>query len=211
MSRTASASFLSRAGGSRSGQSDLARRAFERLTDAVSKAVSSASPHTLELILGARDPLEALTLARRDLVPPPPERAEAIRRAQLAGVEMRQELIDRLAGVLTRQEAAALLGTTPTALDRRRERGYVFAVPMGRHYVYPQDQFRQNAVVPGLRDVLSAMAGATPWLVLEFLTTPLMEFGNRTPFAVLAEAGGDKAVIAALRRRAALEVPGAQG
>lgn len=211
MSRTAPAPFFPHASGPRPGQSDLARQAFERLTEAVSKAVSAASPHTLELILGARDPLEALTLAQRDLVPPPPERAAAIRRAQLAGVEMRQTLIDRLAGVLTRQEAAELLGTTPTALDRRRERGYVLAIPMGRQHVYPLDQFRHNEVVPGLRDVLAAMAGATPWLVLEFLTTPLAEFDDRTPFAVLAEAGGDKAVITQLRRRAALEVPGAQG
>lgn len=191
--------------------SDLARRALEHLASAAATAVGVASPRTLELILSARDPREALALAQRDLLPTPPAREAAIRRAQLAGVKMRQDLLGRLSGTATRAQAAELLDLKPTALDRRRERGRVLALQVGREHVYPLDQFDGGAVIAGIPEILSAMRGATGWAVLDFLTTPLAEFGDRTPLAVLASAKGDGATIEQLRRRAATERPSSHG
>ena len=50
----------------------LRKRALEKLTDAIAAAVATASDATLADIVGASDFRHALTIAPRDLAPPPP-------------------------------------------------------------------------------------------------------------------------------------------
>jgi len=180
--------------------------ALDRLEAAIRNAVAASSPSTLKLIVGAQDSRDALAMAQRDLLPMPPARAAAIKRSQLAGVEMRKVLIERLQGIASRSEAAEILSINPSALDRRRERTRVLALPVGHSHVYPLDQFADGKVIPGIPEILAAMAGATPWRIVDFLTTPDQD--QLTPFARLR---ADRGAGSLLMRRALAEMPTPHG
>lgn len=166
----------------------LRRRAMQALTEAIARALDSASEETLAAIVGAQDPREALAIAPRDLAPPPPERLAAERAARARTAGFRAELAARVGGMYDRAEVAELLGVTPAAIDKQRQRRQILGVPYGNEIRYPAAQFRDGAALAGLKPILDAFGDMNPWGQLQLLAAPLDGFGDApaSVFAVLA-------------------------
>lgn len=163
----------------------LRRSAIDVLTRAITQAVESASEATLEAIVGAAgDPAQALAVAPRDLAPAPPERLAAERAAKARTAHFRAELAERAGGMYGRADVAELLGVTPAAVDKQRQRGQILGVPYGGDLRFPAAQFRGDTVVPGLRTVLSAFGDMNPWGQLQLLVAPIEGFGDE-PASIL--------------------------
>lgn len=82
--------------------------------------------------------------------------------AALGGEEHRGILLDRAGRVLSVREAAGLLGTDSAGVALLRATRRVLAIPLGEGWAYPESQFRNGAVLPGLDRLLDAHAGKDP-------------------------------------------------
>lgn len=163
----------------------LRQSAIDVLTRAVARAVESASDATLEAIVGAGgDPIQALAVAPRDLAPEPPQRLAAERAAKARTAHFRAELADKADGMYGRADVAALLGVTPAAIDKQRQRRQILGVPYGSELRFPAAQFHGDAVVPGLKAILSAFGDMNPWSQLQLLVAPIEGFGDK-PASIL--------------------------
>lgn len=155
------------------------------LTRAITRAVESASDATLEAIVGAAgDPAQALAVAPRDLAPVPPERLAAERAAKARTAHFRTELTGKAGGMYGRADVAGLLGVTPAAIDKQRQRGQILGVPYGSEVRFPAAQFKDGAVVPGLKAVLAAFGAMNSWGQLQLLVAPLDGFSDE-PTSIL--------------------------
>jgi hypothetical protein len=84
-----------------------------------------------------------------------------------------------------RAEVAELLGVTPAAIDKQRQRRQILGVPYGNETRYPAAQFRDGAALAGLKPILDAFGDMNPWGQLQLLAAPLDGFGD-APASVLA-------------------------
>lgn len=103
-------------------------------------------------------------------------------RARLRGAQRRLELLEAEGGWIGAGEASSRIGKSRDALEKRRSRGTVLALPRSGKYVYPVWQFDEESrdgLLPGLRDVLANFAVASPWMQLEFLLAHHEELGGR--------------------------------
>lgn len=154
----------------------LRKRALEKLTDAITAAVATASDDTLADIVGSSDLRHALTIAPRDLAPPPPERLVAIRAAREKTSRFREDMAERAGGMLDRAQVADLLGLSLAAIDKQRQRNQILGVTYGSDIRYPAAQFASGETVGHLKAVLGAFGDMDPWEKLQLLTTPLQGF-----------------------------------
>ncbi|MDF0491099.1 hypothetical protein PX699_22715 [Sphingobium sp. H39-3-25] len=155
----------------------LRRKALEKLTLAIVKAVESASDDTLADIVGTSDLRHALAIAPRDIAPESPADLEAIMAAREKTVRFREDMAARAGGMLDRADVAAMFGVTPAAIDKQRQRRQILGVPYGAEMRYPAAQFVDGEVLQGLKAVLEAFDDMNPWEQLMMLTTPLEGFG----------------------------------
>jgi len=164
---------------SRDQNSGLRGRALAALQAAIALAVESASDDTLEAIVSARnDPAQALAVAPRDLAPAPPERLAAERAAKARTAHFRTEIAEKAGGMFARTDVALLLGITPAAVDKQRQRGQILGVLYGNEIHFPAAQFKDGAVVTGIRPILAAFGNMNPWGQLQLLVAPLDGFGD---------------------------------
>lgn len=159
--------------------SGLRGRALATLQAAVVLALESASDATLEAIIVARDdPAQALAVAPRDIAPAPPERLAAERAAKARTAHFRAELAGKAGGMFARADVAELLGVTPAAVDKQRQRNQVLGVPYGTEIRYPAGQFKDGAVLSGLKPILAAFGDMNSWGQLQLLVAPLDGFDD---------------------------------
>jgi hypothetical protein len=115
--------------------------------------------------------------------------------ARLRGMKVKQELLYSDGQPLRSEEVAQLLGISRQAVDKRRSKGKILAVSLGkRGYFYPLWQFRDGAVLTGLDRVLAALAKFDGWTQLMFMKTGDLRLNDRTPLACLV-AGEIDAVV----------------
>lgn len=168
----------------------LRRRALEVLTQAIAKAVESASDDTLADIVGSKADLRhALSVARRDIAPDSPADLDAIKAAREKTAKFREEMAARAGGMLDRGHVAEMLGVSPAAIDKQRQRRQILGVPYGTETRYPAAQFADGETVSSLKPVLEALGDMNPWEQLMLLTTPVEGYGDdpRTTFQLLAK------------------------
>lgn len=156
----------------------LRRKALEKLTLAIAKAVESASDDTLADIVGSHDLRHALVVAPRDIAPEAPADLEALKAARERTGQFREEMAERAGGMFDRAHVAEMLGVSAAAIDKQRQRKQILGVPYGTEIRYPAAQFRDGEVLPGLKAVLEAFADMNPWEQLMMLATPLEGFGS---------------------------------
>jgi hypothetical protein len=161
---------------------------LEKLTRAVAAAIETASDDTLADIIGSSDLRHALTIAPRDLAPAPPDRLAAIKAAREKTARFREDMAQRTGGMYDRVQVADLLGITPAAIDKQRQRHQVLGVPYGSEIRYPAAQFVDGEAIANLKQVLEAFGDMQPWEQLQLLTTALEGYGDRpqTIFDMLA-------------------------
>src|SRR3546814_118737 len=123
MASTAPASPRSaRTGRSIASVDTLRRKALEKLTLAITKAVEAASDDTLADIVGSEDLRHALAIAPRDIAPEAPADLEAIKKARERTARFREDMATRAGGMYDRDHVAAMLGVTPAAIEKQRQR-----------------------------------------------------------------------------------------
>jgi hypothetical protein len=120
---------------------------------------------------------------------------EPLAPAFFRGVEASRRLLDEHGGTLTSDEVAGTLGITRQAVEKRRRAGSLLALTTGRHgYRYPVWQFDKSGVVPGLGDVLQALASHDEWMQAAFFLGKNPRLNDRTPIDLL-KAGELKRVL----------------
>lgn len=171
-----------------SGTDTLRRKALEKLTLAIAKAVESASDDTLADIIGSHDLRHALVVAPRDIAPESPADLEALKAARERTGQFREEMAQRAGGMFDRTHVAEMLGVSPAAIDKQRQRRQILGVSYGTEIRYPAAQFANGQVLHGLKAVLEAFDDMNAWEQLMMLTTPLEGFGSKpeTVFETLA-------------------------
>jgi hypothetical protein len=156
----------------------LRRKALEKLTLAIAKAVESASDDTLADIVGSADLRHALTIAPRDIAPESPADLEAIKKAREQTARFREDMAERAGGMYDRAHVAVMLDVTEAAIEKQRQRRQILGVPYGAEIRYPAAQFTDGKAVSHLKRILEIFDDTDPWEQLMLLTTPVEGFGN---------------------------------
>ena len=127
-------------------------------------------------------------------LPPTGDELRAAR--ETANAAVAEALTQALSDALTRDEAAQRLGVTPQAVSKRYAAGQLVALRRGRERFFPAWQFREDAVLPGLSEVIDVYPG-TPLSLTMWATSPCADLDGNTPARTLARRGGVEQVLEA--------------
>jgi hypothetical protein len=118
--------------------------------------------------------------------------------ARLKGVMIKSELLYEDGQPLTSEQVGSLLGITRQAVDKRRKKGQLLGITLGRRgYLYPVWQFAQGQVLPGLEPVLKELSEYDPWTQLMFFKTGDLRLDGDTPLQRLKAGDIEQVVLAA--------------
>lgn len=152
---------------------------------------AAGAPSDFAVLLRALEQPTALAALRHD---------DPLAPARLRGLRAGHELLEADGGPLTATQAAALLGLSRQAVDKRRRAGRLIGLRVGRRgYAYPAWQFARGATLPGLEDVLADLRGHDPWMQVAFMLNGNTWLGGAAPMAELRR-GRETEVRAAARR-----------
>lgn len=116
------------------------------------------------------------------------QKSDPLARAFLDGLDAKGRLIEQNGGIFKTEEVAEYLGITPQAVNKRRAlRQLVGLTFRKRGYVFPAWQFTDRGTVPGLEQVLLALAGHDEWMQNVFFVNPNTRLGGRRPLDLLRE------------------------
>jgi hypothetical protein len=112
--------------------------------------------------------------------------ADPLAPAFIRGIEATRRLIFDHGGVWTAAQAAEHLRITYQMVNKRRQAGKLLAISTGRHgYRYPVWQFHDSGVLPGLADVLKALASHDSWMQVAFFVNKNELLDGETPIEAL--------------------------
>lgn len=116
------------------------------------------------------------------------QKSDPLARAFLDGLDAKARLIEQNGGIFKTEEVAEYLGITPQAVNKRRaSRQLVGLTFRKRGYVFPAWQFTDRGTVPGLEQVLLALADHDEWMQNVFFINPNTRLGGRRPLDLLRE------------------------
>jgi hypothetical protein len=148
-----------------------------------------AAPSDPGVLVRALQSPEALAPARA---------TDPLLEARLRGIAAKQQLLEAFGGTLSSEEAAKTLRVTRQAVDKRRRKGQLFAVELGRRgYYYPAWQFGDAGTLPGLEQVLAALNRHDAWMQLAFFVNPNPRLGSKTPVETLRKGQLERVLSAA--------------
>jgi hypothetical protein len=166
---------------------EVIQQGLERMTrEQLQRAVAAPSPAATVFEVLSASPEVGL------------ERDTATTRALARGAVAKQEMITAAGGCLSSSEVAALLGVSVSAVNQRRARSAILAVPLsGGEWGFPARQFSAHEVRGGVAEVVQAAGDLSPWVLLGLL----LEGGRRPGGIPLLERLGDPDVRADLLAR----------
>lgn len=107
-------------------------------------------------------------------------RETATTRALVRGAAAKQEMLQAAGGCLSSGDVARLLGKTASAVDQRRARNQILAVPLsGGEWGFPAAQFASGDIRSGIADVVNTAGTMNPWVLLSILLERLPTSGAR--------------------------------
>ena len=134
---------------------------------------AAGAPSDYAVLLRALEHPEALAVLRQQ---------DPLAPARLRGLREREKLLQAEGGAVGVDEAAALLGISRQAVDKRRRAGKLIGLTLGRRgYVYPVWQFSQGGTLPGLEEVLTELRGHDPWMQVIFMLSENTRLGGLAP------------------------------
>ncbi len=137
---------------------------------------SAAPTDYMVLVEALTAPSVATQLAARD----------PLAAARLRGVERQESLVKKSGGVVRGEEAAALLGISRQAVDKRRRQGHLIGLTQGRRgYAYPAWQFEGGKTLANLGRVLDALRDHDPWMQLTFFVNANDRLNGSSPLEML--------------------------
>ena len=151
--------------------------------------------------LSASEGYEAVLPLIEDLVLEDARRSP-MARARLRGIRRKGEVLEAEGGSVGTAEAAEILGgISKQAVDKRRERRTILALPRGGgEYAFPLWQFDEgtrDGLLPGLARVLRSFSVENPWMRAEFMLAPNARLGGKRPLDALREGEAETAARAA--------------
>jgi hypothetical protein len=160
--------------------------ALTRLATSTDTSALAASDSDFDALVRMLDRPEVLA----ELQPRDPLAA-----ARLRGLRLQREILAAEGGSVSAKALADALGITRQAVDKRRKRGTLVGLNLGRRgYAYPVWQVG----LPGLEYVLAEMKGLDPWTQAAYLLAPNRWLAGDSPLDAL-RAGKLEAVLAAAR------------
>jgi hypothetical protein len=138
---------------------------------------------------GGREPAEG---AQLPIYQPDPN----LREPRMArGAAIKHELSTSSGGGLTSSQVSGAPGITRQAVDNRRSRRALLAVPNGSgDYVYPACQFTSDGVIPGLEKVLRAFQTRSSWTQLSVLLASAPALWDKTILGALNSGAIERAI-----------------
>lgn len=170
--KEAGAEYIARGGKSRQQLYERVRRILDRLPDSELEDLPALDDLGL---LGEMENRLAAQAASES----------AIGRALLRGRKARTRLM-RTTEMLPIEQVADLLGIRPDSVRKRIQRGGLLAVKQGQSILLPAFQFRDNRVVEGMSDCLSALESVGDWTRLDWFMMPHPDLAERSPAECLA-------------------------
>uniref|UniRef100_Q02CL2 DNA-binding protein n=1 Tax=Solibacter usitatus (strain Ellin6076) TaxID=234267 RepID=Q02CL2_SOLUE len=158
---------------------------------------SSASSEALKSALSSPTDIGGVASLLSDLAPLGVDLSavDPFLEAMAKGAAIKQELLTKAGGGLTSSQAASALGITRQAVDKRRSRHALLAVPDGSgDYVYPACQFTKDGVIEGLDELLRAFQVHNPWTQLSVLLEPAPALRGKTIIETLKSGAVERAV-----------------
>lgn len=114
--------------------------------------------------------------------------------ARIGGLRAKQQLLTAEGGTCTAEQMAQLLGISRQAVDKRRRKGTLIGVSLGRRgYAYPVWQVGLD----GLDLVLQALGDLGPWGQLTFMLAGNTLLDGETALAVLRRGELNRVLLAA--------------
>jgi len=182
------------------GRSVLAQTFLKRSMRMLERVSSVASADALQAALSSPTDVGGVATLLSDLAPLGVDLSavdpfvEAIAR----GAAVKRELLMDAGGGLTPSQVAKVLGLTRQAVDKRRIRRTLLAVPTGSgEYVYPACQFVPEGVLPGVQEVLQAFQVRSPWTQLSALLAPAPALRGKTILEALKSGETERAIAVA--------------
>ena len=175
----------------------LAQAFLKRSVKMLERVSSSASSEALKSALSSPTDVGGVASLLSDLAPLGVDLSavDPFMEAMARGAAIKRELLTSGGGSLTSSQVASALGITRQAVDKRRIRRALLAVPNGSgEYVYPACQFTADGVIPGLEEVLRAFQIRSPWTQLSALLASAPAVGNQTILEVLKSGEIERAV-----------------
>src|SRR5260370_25080282 len=186
----------------------IAQAFLRRSVKMLERVSSSASSEALKSALSSPTDVGGVATLLSDLAPLDVDLSSVDRfvEAMARGAAIKLELLTSGGGGLTSSQVSSALGITRQAVDKRRIRHALLAVPNGSgEYLYPACQFTSTGVIPGLEEVLRAFQIRTPWTQLSALLAPATALECRTILEALKSGAIERAIAiaASLREQAA--------
>jgi len=175
----------------------LAQAFLQRSVKMLERVSSSASAETLQSALSSPTDVGGVASLLSDLAPLAVDLSsvDPLVEAMAQGAAIKRELLTSGGGGLSSSQVASALGITRQAVDKRRGRRALLAVPNGSgEYVYPACQFSADGVIPGIEDVLRAFRIRSPWTQLSVLLAPAPALAGKTIVEALKSGTVERAV-----------------
>jgi hypothetical protein len=183
-----------------SAQQALAQAFLRRSVRMLERVSSSASPEALKSALSSPTDVGGVATLLSDLAPLGVDLSvlDPFVEAMARGAAIKQELLTSGGAGLTSSQVSSALGITRQAVDKRRLRRALLAVPNGSgEYIYPACQFTSDGVIPGLEDVLRAFQIRSPWTQLSALLAPTPALEGKSIIEALKSGASERAVAVA--------------
>lgn len=143
---------------------------YEKATDLFRKSLKQMTVEQIQRAVAAPTPASTVV----EVLNAAPEvglaRETATTRALARGAAAKQEMLKAAGGCLSSGEVAKLLGKTVSAVNQRRTRNQILAVPLsGGEWGFPASQFSSGDLRNGIAEVASAAGRMNPWVLLSIL------------------------------------------
>ena len=175
----------------------LAQAFLKRSVKMLERVSSSASSEALKSALSSPTDVGGVASLLSDLAPLGVDLSavDPFIQAMARGAAVKRELLTSGGGCLTSSQVSSALGITRQAVDKRRGRRALLAVPNGSsEYVYPACQFTSDGVIPGLEEVLRAFQIRSPWTQLSAWLAPAPALGGKTILESLKSGAIERAI-----------------
>ena len=174
----------------------LAQAFLKRSVKMLERVSSSASSEALKSALSSPTDVGGVASLLSDLAPLGVDLSavDPFLEAMARGAAIKQELLTSGGGGLSSSQVSSALGITRQAVDKRRSRRALLAVPNGSgDYVYPACQFTSDGVITGLEEVLRSFQIQSPWTLLSVLLASAPGLGGKTILETLKSGAIERA------------------
>jgi hypothetical protein len=166
---------------------------LSRVLDALTRLASAPDAQSLAGTASTYDAL--VRMLERPEVLAELQPRDPLAPARLRGLRLQQEILSAEGGACSAQALADALGITRQAIDKRRKRGALIGLSLGRRgYAYPVWQIG----LTGLEGVLAELLDLDPWTQAAFMLAPNRWLDGESPLHAL-RAGKRDAVLSTAR------------